>query len=210
MKLLISPTSPYARTARMAVSVLELDKEVTIQTVNHRGHDETLLVRNPLGKVPTLILENEEVLYDSRVILDCLYERKGKAAFQFRGPDKYQGLTRQALAAGLMDCTIAAAIETRNHDQDRQNSQWIDRQEGKILRALAMLDQAHLVTDFAPLPSADQLFLASALGYLDFTTQGTWWGKWQQSWQQAHPNLAQWLQEFADAVPAFGATTPTA
>ncbi|WP_281405408.1 glutathione S-transferase N-terminal domain-containing protein [Cohaesibacter sp. CAU 1516] len=56
------------------------------------------MVRNPLGKVPTLILENEEVLYDSRVILDCLYERKGKAAFQFRGPDKYQGLIRQALA----------------------------------------------------------------------------------------------------------------
>lgn len=145
MKLLISLTSRYARAARIAVPVLELQGQVDVQTVNHRGFDERLLKKNPLGKVPTLILQDEAVLFDSRVIVSHLYEQAGRAAELHRGPKKSRGATRQALATGVMDCTIAAAVEKRNHAPDCQNSAWIDRQEGKLCRVLGFLAETGLL-----------------------------------------------------------------
>ena len=200
MKLLISPTSPYARTARLAVSVLALEPHIDMQVVDNRGFDETLLKRNPLGKVPTLILENEEALFDSRTVVEFLYDHAGRRDYLYRAPNKMMGPTKLALAVGLMDCMIAAAIERRNHEQACQNNQWIERQEGKISRALAYLEQDEPCADFSPLPSADQLFLASALGYQDFMQFG--------DWKDDCPRLAQWLETFSKAVPAFEETKP--
>lgn len=200
MKLLISLTSPYARAARIAVSVLELQGQVDVQTVNHRGFDERLLKQNPLGKVPTLILQDEAVLFDSRVIVSHLYEQAGRAAELHRGPEKFRGATRQALATGVMDCTIAAAVEKRNHAPDCQNSAWIDRQEGKLRRVLGFLAETGLSSDFIPIPSADDIFLACALGYLDFILP--------EIWKDADPALQQWLRDFSDHVPAFEETRP--
>ncbi|HAT85437.1 MAG TPA: glutathione S-transferase [Rhizobiales bacterium] len=200
MKLLISLTSPYARSARLAVAALELETQVDMQTVNHRGFDDALLSQNPLGKVPTLTLEDGTVLFDSRVVVDYLYAFQGKSEYLFRGADRFQGQTNMALATGLMDCTIAAAVEKRNHEDACQNVQWIERQEGKVMRALAYLEKAPLSSDFASLPSADQIFMASALGYLDFMIG--------EGWKKDHPVLAKWLQDFADSVPAFELTVP--
>lgn len=200
MKLLISLTSPYARSARIAIGALGLEPQIDIQVVDNRGYDEALLKRNPLGKVPTLVLKTGEVLFDSRAIVDYLYGYAEKSAFLFRDPNKLMGPTRLALATGMMDCTIAAAVERRNHEQACQNGQWIERQEGKVARALAHLEQAKPSDAFAPLPTADQIFLASALGYLEFMKFG--------AWKDDHPSLAQWLETFSQAVPAFEATKP--
>nr|WP_321980606.1 glutathione S-transferase N-terminal domain-containing protein [uncultured Cohaesibacter sp.] len=200
MKLLISQTSPYARAARMAVSVLNLESQVEMQIVNHRGYDEQLLARNPLGKVPTLILENEVVLFDSRVIVEYLYHLKGQAAYLLQDTDKFQSQTTLALAAGLMDCTIAAGVEKRNHDLGSQNLQWIERQEGKVARTLEYLDKAPVSSKFTPLPTADQIFMASALGYLDFVVN--------ENWKSSYPILAKWLFEFSECVSSFHLTAP--
>lgn len=200
LKLLISLTSPYARTARIAVSALDLKAQTDVQLVDHRGHDQTLLSQNPLGKVPTLILEDGAVLYDSRVILECLYQRAGQSDLLYPGSDKFSVMTRQALAAGLMDCTIAAAVERRNHAVECRNDAWIERQETKVFRALGELERSVPQKNVSSIPSADEIFLASALGYLDFMMPGRW--------RDAHPMLCDWLNEFSGTVASYSETMP--
>src|SRR5262249_3230253 len=72
-----SPSSPFVRKVRIAASVLGLDREIGLAPADTMNASDTVRLQNPLGKIPSLVLEDGTVLFDSRVILEYLDHRAG-------------------------------------------------------------------------------------------------------------------------------------
>jgi len=199
MILRSSPSSPFVRKVRIAVALLGFDKEVTIERADTTDPNDSIRQMNPLGKIPTLIVEDGSTIYDSRVILDYLDGRAGggKIIPREAGP-RLAALRLQALCDGILDASILTVYEGRFRKQEMHEPKWLDHQAGKIARALGALEAAPPPLD--PLPNVGQIALACALGYRDFRFGG--------SWRSEHPRLVAWLDNFAARVPAFAATKP--
>ncbi|MEM8744319.1 MAG: glutathione S-transferase family protein, partial [Pseudomonadota bacterium] len=150
-------------------------------------------------KIPALILEDGSCVFDSRVICECLDGMAGGGKVFPEGDARWPALTLQALADGILDASILQVYEKRFRPEDRQHPEWVERQKGKVDRALAHLEATPPAT--GPSPHIGDISVACALGYLDFRFDGTW--------RADHPNLVAWLDKFAEAVPAFGDTTPS-
>ena len=189
-------TSPFGRKVRMAAAVLGLSGRYRLEPADTLDEADTLRQQNPLGKLPCLLLEDGTALYDSRVIIEFLQEEAGSDRLVPKsGIARYTTLTRATLADGITDAALLMVYEGRFRDSATHSERWLAHQRGKIMRALAVLEKAPpdpARTDVATIA------LACALGYLD-------WRKPLQ-WRAAHPRLAQWLADFAQAEPAFNAT----
>jgi glutathione S-transferase len=152
--------------------------------------------QNPLGKIPTLILEDGTALYDSRVIVDYLDWLAGGGRIIPAEPGRrFAVLTQQALADGLMDALLLQIYETRFREQDKHSAKWLDHQADKATRVLATLEAA------PPAEGAEDvgaIAVACALGYLDLRFAGRW--------RADYPELVRWLDGFAERVPAFAET----
>lgn len=192
MKLYISLTSPFARKVRLTVLELGLDN-VTPVVVNP-WTDTELRNLNPLSQVPTLLLDDDTVLYDSVVICDYLNELTGGDIVPHGGAERRQTLRRQALADGLATATVRCFLELKRPEHER-HPDVIDRQQQAIDAALNAFEDEPL-----PLPAAlpgtedvpliGELALASALGYLDLRIP-------QKDWRSGHPDLTEWFEVFS-------------
>jgi glutathione S-transferase len=200
MILRSSPSSPFGRKVRIAISLLGLDGEVKIEPADTTDVNDSVRKQNPLGKIPVLIDEDGIAYYDSRVILDYLDSRAGGGKIVPRDTAaRLQALRLQALCDGLLDASILTVYETRWRKAEGHEPKWLEHQAGKVARALAALEAAPPALD--PIPNVGQITLACALGYRDFRFNGTW--------RSSHPKLIAWLDTFAAKVPAYAATKPT-
>jgi glutathione S-transferase len=191
--------SPFGRKARIAVSVLGLEREVAIEPASAHDPSDPLPTQNPLGKVPVLILDDGAALYDSPVILEYLDHRAGGGRIIPKEADRrFVALRLEALADGIMDASILINYEARYRPAEKHESKWLDLQGSKIARGLAALEAAP--PGLSTPPDVGQITVACALGYRDFRFQGRW--------RKDHPVLVAWLERFAAAVPAFAATAP--
>jgi glutathione S-transferase len=191
-----SPTSPFGRKVKIAAALLGLSDRIRIETADTGDPNDSLRLQNPLGKIPTLLLESGEALYDSRVIVEYLDAEAGGGGLIPPGSGRFEALCGQALADGLMDAALLQVLEARWRPEERREPKWLDHQCGKVERALAEAE----ATLWKP-PEAfhiGHVALAAALGYLDLRFEGRW--------RQAHPKLVAWLDDFERRVPAFGAT----
>jgi glutathione S-transferase len=192
-------TSPFGRKIRIAISVLGLDQDVSIEPASTQDPADPLREQNPLGKVPVLILDDAATLYDSRVILEYLDHRAGGGLIIPAEPQsRFAALRLQALADGIMDASILISYEARYRPIEKHEPRWLDLQAGKVARSLAWLETTPPGVDTPP--DVGQITLACALGYRDLRFEG--------HWRKEHPRLAAWLDSFAARVPAFAATTP--
>jgi len=189
--------SPYARKVRIAAQLLGLADDIEIVPAKTRDPEDTLSQQNPLGKLPVLILESGEAVYDSRVILEFLDARAGGGIIPKDTDARFRALTLAALADGILDAALLIVYEGRYRPDQEPCEPWVGRQRDKILRALAALEAAPPA--FPPV-TVGVIGLASALGYLEFREIVDWRG--------AHPGLVKWLDGFAAKVPAFAATAP--
>ena len=190
-----APTSPFGRKIKVAASMLGLSDELEIVVTDTSDPADAIRLRNPLGKIPALVLDDGFVLYDSSVILDYLDHRAGGDLIVPAGADRrYRVLTQAALADGLIEAAILQVYENRFRDEARREPKWLALQAEKVDRALAAFE--------ADLPeglrSVADIGLACALGYLDLRFPG--------SWRERGPKLVAWLDRFAAEVPAFEAT----
>jgi glutathione S-transferase len=193
--------SPFGRKIRIAVSVLALEREVTIAPASTVDAADPIRQQNPLGKVPVLLLDDGSALYDSPVILEYLDYRAGGGRILPKDPQRrFAALRLQALADGLMDASILINYEARYRPVQNHEPKWLDLQAGKVTRALAVLEAAPPGIDTPP--DVGQITLACALGYGDLRFGG--------KWRAGHPKLVKWLDAFAAQVPAFEATRVTA
>src|SRR5215212_3222203 len=101
-----SPSSPFGRKVKIAAALAGLSDRIMIENADTMDPNEALRTQNPLGKVPTLLLENGEALYDSRVIVEFLDALAGGGRLIPAGWARFEALRQQALADGLMDAAL--------------------------------------------------------------------------------------------------------
>jgi glutathione S-transferase len=201
MILRSSPPSPFGRKVKLALGILELENEVTIEKADPTDVNDSLRRQNPLGKIPALITEDGTVLYDSPVILEYLDARAGGGKIIPKDPkSRIAALTLQALCDGILDAGILLVYEGRWRPAEMHVQKWTDHQSGKVERALAVLEAAPPKLD--AIPNVGAITLACALGYGDLRFEG--------KWRAGHPGLVKWLDDFAAKVPAFEKTRVTA
>jgi len=193
-----STASPFGRKIKIALSVLGFADRVKIEVADTQDPSDTIREQNPLGKIPCLILEDGNALYDSRVITEYLDYMAGGEKLLPAGAERFDILTQQALADGLCDAAIQIIYETRMRAASNYDQGWVNYQQEKVNRALAAFEANPLPQVQHNSPNAAQIALACALGYLDLRFKG--------EWRTTCPNLVVWLDDFASSVPAFEKT----
>ncbi len=187
--------SPFVRKVRIAAAVLELDDRIEVRAADTSDPGDSLRSQNPLGKIPALVLENGEVLYDSAVIVEYLDWLAGGAKIIPGDPAlRFRSLTRQALADGIMEAAVLLRYESLWREPEKRSERWVAHQSDKISRALAAFE----TSPPEELSDVATIALACALGYLDLRLEG--------AWRAAHPRLVAWLDLFSAATPSFEAT----
>ncbi|MNV44218.1 putative GST-like protein YibF [compost metagenome] len=195
-----SPASPFGRKVRMAIDVVGLTADVRVVNADTSDPADSLRQQNPLGKIPTLVLEDGQALFDSRVIVEYLDVIDGRGILVPPGAlERIGALRQQALADGLLDAALLQVYERRFRPETLQMESWVVNQRSKVERALdAFSVQLPARRDVGP--HIGEIALAAALGYLDLRFDGRW--------RVTHTPLAQWLDDFAQRVPAFERTKP--
>jgi glutathione S-transferase len=192
-----SPASPFGRKVKIAAAELGLLDRIEIRVADTVDPSDSLRVENPLGKIPALILDDGLVLFDSRVILEWLdVEAGGGRILPAERGAHFAALRLQALADGFTDAALLCVYETRFRAEGERSANWVAHQEGKIDRALAVLE-AEPPADGAAI-TVGTIALACGLGYLDLRFGGRW--------REAHPKLVAWLDGFEARVPSFAKT----
>ena len=197
MKLRYSPTSPYVRKVTVTAIETGLDNRIErILTMPASAPD--LPGDNPLGKVPTLLLDNGERLFDSPVIVEYLDSlHKGAKVVPPSGDARWKALRLQALADGILDAAVLRLMEMRR-PANEQSKAWIDKQKTVIGRALDWLEKAADGLDDSP--TIGNITVAIVGDYLDFRFAG-------EDWRTGRPRLAAWQKRFA-ARPSMKETYP--
>jgi glutathione S-transferase len=178
MKLLGAVTSPYVRKVRIVMAEKKLEYQFLLEDV--WAADTRIVESNPLGKVPCLLMETGEALYDSRVIVEYLdtLSPVGKL-IPPSGRERTEVNVWEALADGLLDAAIAARLEAHwaGRSEEQRSQVWIDRQLGKVQDSLSAMSRG---LGDNPWCCGNHLTLADlavgcALGYLDFRFPNIGW-----------------------------------
>jgi glutathione S-transferase len=182
MKLIGSTTSPYVRKVRIVLAEKRMECEFVKEDV--WAPDATIGQKNPLGKVPVLVLDDNTHIYDSRVIVEYLDARAPTSKLiPDDNRDRAEVKTWEALADGTNDAAVAMILEAKR-DSKLQLQGWIDRQRAKVDRALAEMSRALGKNVWCHGKSFSLADVATgvALGYLSFRFP-------QIEWKEQYPNL---------------------
>jgi glutathione S-transferase len=203
MKLIGSLTSPFVRKVRVVLAEKKLDYK--FETEDVWSADTRITDSNPLGKVPCLVMEGGEAVFDSRVIVEYVdtLSPVGKL-IPLSGRERVEVKTWEALADGLLDAAILARMEATwpGRSAEQRSQAWIDRQMDKVNASLKAMSQGlgergwccgihHTLAD---------LSVGCALGYLDFRFP-------EIDWRGDYPNLAK-LYDKLSQRPSFQDTAP--
>jgi glutathione S-transferase len=199
MKLHWSPRSPFVRKVMIVVHERELVDRITcVRTVAAmtKPHAE-LMQDNPLSKIPTLVLDDGSVLYDSPVICEYL-DGLGEAPKLFPAEPKarFEALRRQALGDGFLDMLV-----TLRNERERAHPSEVHLASTAV-RTTAVLQSLEREADAlgaAPF-GIGHIAIGCALSYLDFRYADA-------DWRKDHPRIARWHATFA-ARPSVRATEP--
>ncbi|MBY0420834.1 MAG: glutathione S-transferase, partial [Parvularculaceae bacterium] len=141
MILFGSLTSPFVRACRMAAIELGLEGVVEFEptfvrpTQPNKDFGQSI---NPLRRIPALQTEDEDVIIDSRVIIDYMNERASGALIpRDQVSDRLRCFNRHAICAGATEALVSAMYETRIRPEDKRWAAWSDDQIDKAQSALA-------------------------------------------------------------------------
>jgi glutathione S-transferase len=183
MKLIGSLTSPYARKVRIVLAEKKIEYEFEVDSP---WTPETNVPHvNPLGKIPVLVLDDNTVLFDSRVIVEYL-DNVAPNNKLMPAPNRERTEVKrwEALADGVCDAAALIFLE-RKRPPKQQGKEWLARQEDKIVRSLEFMSTQLgegswcMGTHF----SLADIATACALGYLAFRFP-------EIKWREKHLNLA--------------------
>jgi len=202
MKLIGALTSPYVRKVRIVMAEKKLDFQLLLEDV---WGSDAILKSNPLGKVPCLVMEGGEAVFDSRVIVEYLdtLSPVGKL-IPATGRERVEVRTWEALADGVLDACILARLEANWSGRAplERSQAWIDRQMTRVHAGIAAMGQG---LGDKPWCAGNHFSLADvavgcALGYLDFRFAYI-------DWRSSQPQLARLAEKLA-ARPSFVDTLP--
>ena len=203
MKLIGSTTSPYVRKVRVVMAAKKPDYQFLQENV--WAADTTIAASNPRGKVPCLVMEGAEAVFDSRVIVEYLdtLSPVGKL-IPSTGRERAEVKTWEALADGLLDAAILVRLENtfEGRTEGQRSQAWIDRQMDKVHASLKAIAQGLGDKPFCSgiHLSLSDIAVGCALGWLEFRFP-------QIAWRAEYPNLDNLLDKlmqrasFADTKP---------
>ncbi len=203
MKLLASPASPYTRKVRIVLTEKKIDCE--IEQVDVAPVENPVNPHNPLGKIPTLVLDDGTALYDSRVIVEFL---DGKSPISRLIPEDLRDRVAvrrwEALADGVLDAGLLVRYESLR-EKNEQSKAWSDKQLARLKRGMAQMS-----AELAEKPwchgerySLADIALGCCVGWLGFRKPGG------VDWLREYPPLARHYDKLM-ARPAFADTVPQA
>ena len=201
MKLIGSAASPYVRKVRVVLAEKRLEYQFVIEDV--WAADSTISTSNPLGKVPCLIMDGSEAMFDSRVIVEYLdtLSPVGKL-IPAQSRERAEVKTWEALADGVMDAGIAWRLEaTWSHRADTERSQaWMDRQRVKIENGISAMAKGLGDKPFCSgiHLSLSDIAVGCALGWLGYRFP-------EIDWRANHANLGK-LYDKLMLRPSFADT----
>lgn len=203
MKLIGSLTSPYVRKVRIVMAEKKIDYQLIEEDV-WSAHT-SIALSNPLGKVPCLVLDDSDAVFDSRVIVEYVDTLTPVAKLiPANGRERVEVRTWEALADGVCDAAILARLEQTwpGRSAEQRSQAWVDRQLGKIDTAVKAMARALGDKSFCVGIHYTLADIAAgvALGYLDLRFP-------QIDWRNQHANLARLYdklvqrQSFIDTAP---------
>jgi len=200
MKLIGTPTSPYTRKARVVLAEKRIDYDFVVDPPFEASTG--VAAYNPLGKVPVLVLDDGNTIFDSRVIVE--YLDNASPVTKLLPEDtrhRIQARRWEALADGCTDATVAIVME-RRRPETLQYGEWIARQQGKIERALQSMSEdlgnrSWCCGDFFNL---SDVAVGCCLGFLDLRLP-------EVDWRAVYPNLAKLAEKLLQR-PSFKDTIP--
>ncbi|NRA65455.1 MAG: glutathione S-transferase N-terminal domain-containing protein [Pseudobacteriovorax sp.] len=192
MDLFYSAASPYARKIRILMR--EFGVSVNEVLTDTKENDPAFIASNPLGKVPSLVLDSGEMLFDSQVIASYLDDTFNESKWS---PASLSQKTLLAATQGVLDEAVTMILEKRRPESLRFDY-WIERYRLAIPRTVAWIWQQHQ-------PALQEMSLASitfacGLDYCDFRHEDV-------DWDRELPEARAWLKEFTNR-PSFTETSP--
>jgi glutathione S-transferase len=202
MKLLGALTSPYVRKVRIVMAEKKLDYQLLLEDV---WASDAILKANPLGKVPCLVMEGGEAVFDSRVIVEYVDTLSPVGRLiPAGGRERAEVRTWEALADGVLDACILARLEQTwsGRTSSQRSAAWVERQMVKVDAAIIAMAQGLGDKPYAAGVhfSLADIAVGCALGYLDFRFPLI-------DWRTPHPNLGRLAdklarrQSFIDTLP---------
>ena len=200
MKLYQSSTSPFARKVKICAGELGIIGEIemlcvtqALKTGGPLGRDENIIKHNPLGQIPTMLIEDGVVLADSRVICEYLNHRAGGELFPVDPQARWAALVAQTMGDGLIDAALLIRYEDTLRPEERRWSKWNDAHIVKILAVADFINET--AASFGDRIDIGVIACVCALGYLDFRFPSL-------SWRTSRPAANKWFARI-DARAAF-------
>jgi glutathione S-transferase len=200
MKLRHAPASPFVRKVMVAAHELGLVQRIELvpTTVTPVQANDELAAENPLMKVPSLVTDDGQALFDSPVICEYLDSLTGGGKlFPAAGAARWTALRQQALGDGILDALILCRYELVR-PEDRRWAGWTDGQMKKAHQGLAAAERE----DLSGPRTIGPITIGCMLGYLDFRFP-------EDGWRDRHSRLAAW-HETVEKLPSMQATKPPA
>ncbi|MGB7432878.1 MAG: glutathione S-transferase family protein [Ahrensia sp.] len=197
--LFYAPASPYSAKVVMAAKMANID--IQLQVVSTSDEPKALLDANPLGKIPTLVLDDGTAVFDSRTIMSELDRLSGKMIFPRSTAKRGAAERMEAAGDGMCDALLAQVYERRMRPEEKVHQPWIDYQARKVERALDWFEATP--TRFGKTPHGGQIALYAALGYADLRFPNLNWGR-------GRPKLRRFVARFEEIAPDLVAFKPSA
>ena len=163
----------------------------------HASPDE-LLAQNPLSKIPCLITDEGESVFDSRVIVEYLDSLGGAVKlFPAEPKARFAALKLQAIADGIMDAAVGRRMEM-GRPAEEARAAVMARSKAAGARSLDALEAMELTQEL----NVGNIAVACALGYLTLRFS-------DEPWREGHPKLTKWFSSFG-LQPCIASTKPKA
>jgi glutathione S-transferase len=195
--------SPYVRRCAVALHMLEIPFERDTRSVF--ADADAMRAINPVGRIPSLVLDDGEVVIDSAAILDCIDQMVGpeRALLPPTGAARRAALFLSVLATGTIDKMGARVYERSLRPPEKQHAPWLERVTTQLTSGLGALE-ARIGDGWAtgsPRPLQPDITIGCLVYYLRDRASDVYR-------DDQYPRLAR-LADRCLALPAFVATMPT-
>lgn len=198
MKLLYQTHSPFARKALVFAHEIGVAEQLDVVhcETSPTNRNEDVFARNPLGKVPVLITDDHQVIFDSSVICSYLDENHASSPLISKDPArKYASMRLEALADGMSEAGITARWENVRRPEHLRHQPFLD---GQLMKLTESYDYIENNVELSDQISIGEIALATSLSWLEFRDL--------PSFRAGHPKLADWYDRFCTRA-SMAATT---
>jgi len=192
MKLWHAAASPFVRKVMIVAHETGQadDIEILAASTTPVKRDEGLAADNPVAKIPAMVLDDGQIIFDSRVICAYLDDRNsGDKLIPASGGERWRAMTLEALGDAIMDAAVISRYEMAVRPEEKRWQGWVDGQMLKVNTALDRLENDWTGVLKGPV-TVGTAAIAAALGYLDFRYADF-------DWRAERPALAGWYEVFS-------------